>query len=374
MSSEPTTPAAANHAITARPRASLPVVIICSLLIVGTLYVARDLIIPVVLGLLLALLLMPLLRKLQARKVPDAVSAFVLVACVVLVFALGVLTLAGQAQQWLADTPQLLSKAGQLLPANAGPLQHLREATTALQEITRSEHTAKPVQVEVASQDTLLTVLGVSTHFVGTAVIVFVLAFFLLAFQHSLVNSVLGNGTSFDDKRNIVELIRDIEEGVSRYLFTVTLINLALGATTALILWLMSIPNPVLWGVLVAVANFVPHVGAFFCMAILFIVGAVSHESLMYGLATAGAFAVLTSIESYFVTPLVLSRSLQLSPLAIILSILFWGWLWGIAGGLMAAPLLAMLKITCDEFDSLRPLAQFLAGEHGKNGKPPSVT
>jgi predicted PurR-regulated permease PerM len=111
------------------------------------------------------------------------------------------------------------------------------------------------------------------------------------------------------------------------------------------------------------VLNYVPHVGAIVCEVVLFFVAAVAHESLWYGLGAAGAFFAITTIESYLVTPLVLSRSLQLSPLAVILSVLSFGWLWGIAGGLMAAPLLAIAKIVCDEFPSLQSAGMILGGE-----------
>jgi predicted PurR-regulated permease PerM len=150
-------------------------------------------------------------------------------------------------------------------------------------------------------------------------------------------------------------------------LLTVTVINLCLGVATALVLWLLHVPNPVLWGVLAGTSNYVPHVGAFLCMSVLFVVGAVTHESIAYGAIVAGSFATLTSLETYFVTPLVLSKSLQLSPLATILAILACGWLWGISGGLMAAPLLAVLKITCDQFESLRSLRAFLSGDEASS-------
>ena len=169
------------------------------------------------------------------------------------------------------------------------------------------------------------------------AVIVFVLGFFLLAFSESLLRHAVTLCTSFAQKRSVVQAVLEVENGISRYLLTISTINAGLGLATALVLWMLGIPNPLLWGVLAMTANYVPHVGAFLCMVVLFFVGAVSHESLGYGLLTAGAFVILTSAESYFITPLVLSRSLQLSPLAVLLAILFAGWLWGIAGGLMAA-------------------------------------
>jgi predicted PurR-regulated permease PerM len=135
-------------------------------------------------------------------------------------------------------------------------------------------------------------------------------------------------------------------------------------------MWLLGIPNPMLWGVMVGTLNFVPHVGAFLCMVVLFFVGAVSHQSLMYGAVTAGVFVILTSVESYFVTPMVLSRSLQLSPLAVILAILIVGWMWGIPGGLMAAPLVAIAKIVCDQYPSLQFLSALLSGEFRPRATP----
>jgi predicted PurR-regulated permease PerM len=346
-----------------RPPASLPLVILAWLGVLAALYFARDMLIPIVLALLLALLLMPLVRKLRSWRVPDLASAFVLVGAVVLLFGVGVLMLAGQAQQWLADAPSVLNRASQLIPTESGPFKHLKRTTDAVQEITRDETEAKPLQVEVASSDGALAALGVSTHFAGAAVIVFVLAFFMLAFNSQLLNQAVESREAFNEKRSVVQLVRNVENGVSRYLFTVTAINCGLGLAAGIMLWLMKIPNPVLWGVVVATMNYVPHVGAFICLVVLFLVGAVAHESLTWGLATAGAFVLLTSLESYFITPMILSRSLQLSPLAIILAILFWGWMWGIAGGLMAAPLLEMMKITCDQFESLHGVAAFLSGE-----------
>jgi predicted PurR-regulated permease PerM len=117
-----------------------------------------------------------------------------------------------------------------------------------------------------------------------------------------------------------------------------------------------------------ATLNYVPHVGAMLCMVVLFFVGAVSHQSLGYGAGVAGVFMLLTAAESYFITPMVLSKSLQLSPLAVILAILFGGWMWGIAGGLMAAPVLTIVKLVCDQFESLHPVAAFLSGGGSTNG------
>ncbi len=357
-SARPESDVAANS----RPRGSWPLIVLATLAILAALYFARDVIVPVVLAILLALLLRPLQRRMRRMHVSDYLSALVLIALVVLVFAIGVWTLADQARGWLAQAPQTVDRVSAMLPQRSGPLTDFKKATSAVEELTQGDE-EDPVAVEVQSSDAAITVLGVSGHFVGAAVIVFVLAYFLLAMSDKLMRQAVESRPSFFEKRNIVELVQNVEQGISRYLMTITVINMGLGVVTGLAMWMLKVPNPVLWGVMAATLNFVPHVGAFLCMVVLFFVGSVAHESLGYGAIVAAAFAALTSIESYLVTPLVLSKSLQLSPLTVILAILFWGWMWGIPGGLMAAPLVTVFKVVCDQFQSLRPWGAFLAGQ-----------
>ncbi|MEX2176084.1 MAG: AI-2E family transporter [Pirellulaceae bacterium] len=346
-----------------RPPASSATTVLAVLAVLAALYVARDLLVPMALAVLLALLLRPLLRRLRHLHIPDLVGAFLLVGGLAALFVTGFLTLAGQAQSWLAEGPATVRQVQAMLPRRSGPIGDWQETTQAVQNLTQTQGSSEPLKVEFDSSETAYTVLGFSGHFVGAAVIVFVLAYFLLALSETLLRQALSSRGKFVEKRNIVELLRNVEGGISRYLLTITAINIGLGVATALVTWLMGIPNPVLWGVMAMLLNYVPHVGAFLCMAVLFLVGSVTHESLVYGGLTAGAFALLTSAESYFITPMVLSKSLQLSPLAVILAILIGGWFWGIPGGLMAAPLLTILKIICDQFTSLQPIAALLAGD-----------
>jgi len=282
---------------------------------------------------------------------------------VVALFALGVLTLAGQSQQWLGEAPGMVKKVSRMLPARPSPMEDLAKTTDAVADLTRSDGENPPLAVEVQSSDVAYTILGVSSQFVAASIIVFVVGYFLLALGDTLMRQAVEAQPSFMGKRNVVQTVQQVEQGISRYLMTITVINIGLGVVTGAAMWLLGVPNPVLWGVMATTLNYVPHVGAFVCMVVLFVVGAVAHESIGYGVLVAGTFVVLTSVESYFLTPLVLSKSLQLSPLAVILAILFWGWMWGIPGGLMAAPLLTVIKIVCDQFQSLYWLAALLSGE-----------
>lgn len=346
-------------------RASIqwPLTVLAVGTIVFALYWARDLIIPIMLALFLSLLLRPVLRRMRKVGVPDILSSFVIVFSIAALFTGSLFSLVGQAKYWLTMAPDSIERVRRMIFAYTGPMDDLAKATEAFRNLTQTTAGSEPLPVVVHSPEATFTILGASGHIVGAAVIVFVLAFFLLSFSDTLLKQAVESRPSFSQKRNVVELLYNVENGISRYLATITIINIGLGFVTGLVLWLMGIPNPLLWGVMVAVMNYVPHVGAFACLVVLFVVGAVTQQSLTWGIAVAGVFALLTTAESYLVTPLVLSRSLELSPLAVILFVLFWGWLWGIVGGLMAAPLLAVLKIICDQFETLRPWGIMLSGK-----------
>ena len=356
-----------------RPKASTPIVVLCGLAVIGAMYFARDLLIPLVLALLLALLLRPLLRPMRKLRLPDFASAAILIAAVGALVVFGGYKLAGQAQEWLTHAPETVSRVSRMLPSKSGPIGDIQKMTDAVHNLTKSESDKKTIAVEVLAPNSTFAVVGVSGHVVAAAIIVLVVAFFLLGLSDVLLRQAVESRPLFYEKKNIVQLVQNVEFGISRYLLTVTIINVGLGVVTALMTWALRLPNPILWGVMATLLNYVPHVGAFGCMIVLFFVGAVTHESLAWGGVVAGCFAVITFIESYFVTPMTLSKSLQLSPLAVILAILFWGWLWGIPGGLMAAPLLAVAKIICDQFEVTKSLGTVLGEAEPRTHQPPET-
>ena len=355
------------------PQASVPLTIVCGITVIASIYFARDLLIPLFLAVLLALLLRPLFRRMQKLRLPDFVSAGILILAVAVLVMLGIVKLAGQAQEWLAHAPDTVVKVRKMLPTNSGPIGDIKKTSDAVKGLAKTETQGPPIPVEVFTPDLALTVVGISGHLLASVVIVFVVAFFLLALSDLLLKQAVESRSLFYEKKNIVQLVQNVETGVSRYLLTVTLINICLGVLTAMVLWILRIPNPILWGVMATTLNYVPHVGAFLCMLVLFFVGAVTHESLSYGTLVAACFAAITFVESYFITPMTLSKSLQLSPLAVILSVLFWGWLWGISGGLMAAPLLAIAKIICDQFEVTRSLSVILGEPEPRSHHQPEV-
>lgn len=349
-------------AVRERPRASWPLIVLAVLAVFAVLYVARDVIVPMVFALMLALLFRPVLRRLKKYHVPNGIAAVLPVGGLLILFLLAIGGLAGQAQTWLAQAPETVRSVRSMLPLGEGPIDDLKEATHAVEELTKDEGApASSVKVEAASShDWAFAVVGVSGHFFASAMVVFVVCYFLLALSDQLLKQLVEAMPSFFEKRNVVQLVQNVEQGMSRYLATITIINICVGIITGLITWAMRIDNPILWGVLATTLNYVPHLGPFITMIVLFFVGSLAHQSLWYGGALAGLFALVTTAESYFITPLMLSRHLELSPLAVVLAVVFWAWMWGIGGGLLAAPMLAVFKIVCDQFESLHMFGAML--------------
>jgi predicted PurR-regulated permease PerM len=157
--------------------------------------------------------------------------------------------------------------------------------------------------------------------------------------------------------------LTDIEHQVSLYLSTQTLINAGLGTVVALVLWGMGVPNPGLWGLMVALANFIPFFGFIIAVSVLMMVSMLSFDSFWTALVPPGAYAALKITEGNFISPNILGRSLTLNPLVIILSLLFWGWLWGPVGALLSVPILVIAKTVCEHVERLHKVADFISGD-----------
>jgi predicted PurR-regulated permease PerM len=202
--------------------------------------------------------------------------------------------------------------------------------------------------------------LSATPHAVASTLSTIILVYFLLVsgdvFLRKLVNVI----PTFRDKKRAVDITRQIETDISFYLLNFTLVNVGLGVAMAIVTALLGFPNPLLWGVLVAVLNFVPYIGAIASMAMLAMVGLQTFDSIPLALAAPAILIALVTISAEVVTPYVLGRGLLLNPVAIFIAIMLWGWLWGIVGVLLAVPLLASFKIICERVEPLHPIADHL--------------
>ena len=172
---------------------------------------------------------------------------------------------------------------------------------------------------------------------------------------------------TFKDKRNATRISYDIERKLSNYLFTITLINAALGITIGVAMWLLGMPNPILFGVLAFVFNFVPYIGAIVGVAIAALVGLLTFDHTGAALLPALAYLTLTIIEGQFATPYFVGRRLEMNPVVIFLSVALWAWLWSIVGMLVAVPLLVAVRTFCEHIPRLQAFGTFLSARGSEN-------
>jgi len=332
------------------------------ILLIHFFHFAAPVLIPVTLAFLLSTMLSPLQRQLVRWHVPAALSASLIVVVLTGGFLGTVYGLAGPAQEWLQRVPTSFDRLEANLSALKEPIQELKDATDKLEKAARLESEDNGVaEVRVQNQAVSDRVLDGTTQLAISAGVVLVLVLFFLLNTDSFLRKLVGMVPNLSDKKLTVEIVRSIQEDISIYLFALTIINVALGVIMGIVAALIGLPNPMLWGGLVALLSFAPYAGTTLAAVILTIIGLMTFDGLLWALIAPGIFLVLMFIYGNFMIPLVLGNRLSLSAVAIFLAIVFWGWLWGVAGALLAVPILASFKIICDRFVSLKPIADFLS-------------
>lgn len=190
-----------------------------------------------------------------------------------------------------------------------------------------------------------------------------ILLYFLLAGGDLFVAKLVESLPRLEDKKTSVRVVRELERTISRYLVTITIINALLGVALGLLCFVVGLPDPVLWGVMAALFNFVPYIGALAGAAIVLLASASTFGPTAHALLAPGIYLLLNGLEGYVITPSVLGRNLSLSPVAVFVSMLFWGWAWGLIGLLIAVPMLMIAKISLGVSQQTRPYTRFLASE-----------
>lgn len=325
-----------------------------------TLYLASEFVLPVILALLLNFLLRPAVRVLRKARVPDAVGAAVILLAVLAVLAFGFYQLSGPASRWIAEAPKALQRVETELKSWRGPVRRMSEAAEQVDKMTTvgPEKPAGTVQLKGPTlADSLVS--GTRSAVAGVVVVILLL-YFLLASGDLFLTKLVRVLPTLSDKKTAVQAAYEMEDQVSVYLTTVTTINIGLGIAEAGAMYLIGMPNAVLWGLMATVFNFVPYLGALVGATVVGTVAFVTFGETQLAIIAASVYLSITSIEGGLVTPMLLARRLTLNPVVVLIGVIFWGWLWGIAGTLIAVPLMVTFKILCDHIKPLAPIGEFL--------------
>lgn len=329
------------------------------LAILAVLHGAADLFVPVAIALLLNLLLSPVVKTLGRHGIPPALSAAALVAALVGFVVVAVGGLADPAERWLTEAPQSVREVKQAFAAE-DQLSGIQELAKEVDDLTQSDAPPETTEVVVKSPGVLTSAVGHLAEIAASTGIVVFLTYFLLASGDTMLRRATRCGRSWTERRRIVAIARQVQSDLSRYLATVTVVNFFLGAAVALTMHLLQVPNPLLWGAIAGLFNFAPYVGALATAAVLTIVGITTFDTLTAALKVPLAFLVLTIVEGQLLTPAVLGHRLSVHPLVVFLAIIFWGWLWGVAGALMAVPIITSLKVVADHVPGLNVVGNFI--------------
>lgn len=324
------------------------------------LYFARDVFIPIALSLMLSFVFRPVVRGFEAIRLPAVAGSALVTLLVVVATALAGVRLSDPAAEWAEKLPSSLRVAERKTRPLRAPVATVTDLADRVERITQVDKGRAP-QVRLQEPGLAGAAVSAALGMAGQAVIVLVALFFMLAWGDGLLAKMVAWVPDLREQRHAVEVIRSIERQMTAYLGTVSVINVALGGALALALAQLGMPNPMLWGALAAVLNFIPYLGSVAGIAIVAFVSLVTFDSWQAILAPPAVYLVLTALEGQVLTPIVLGRRFRMSPLVIFVWLVFWAWLWGVAGAVLAVPLLVLIKITCEQSPRLAKIARFIA-------------
>ena len=339
--------------------AARSLVILATIALIFAMDVAAPALLPVLIAGLLAMLLNPVVRFLSRRWLPRALSAAIVLGVVLTGLGFAGHIAYAPAMQAATESPRLVSKikhkVDSMMRSTISPAEAVGEALEAIDAIGAEQ---KPRAIAV-----MQTPLGISERFGGllgilaSAATSIILVYLFLVYGEHLFRRIVIIAPTLADKRKTVSIVREVQQDVSRYVGTITLINIGLGGAVSLAMYLLGVSDPLLWGVMATLVNYVPYVGPMAGGALLLAFGIIEFNDPLSAMLPAACYLGLNVIESQLVTPMVLGRNFALNPLVILVWLLFLGWLWGVAGLLLALPLLVCAKIICSRSETLRPWA-----------------
>ncbi len=343
--------------------------------VIYTLYLAKTLFRPLVFSAFVALLLSPLVTLARKIYIPRTISAFVLIGLVVAPFSFLGAQLVKPAERWMDALPMLSAKfsdhieemsekfeKGQTDARLNGEEAKKKEAEETsffgswfededAKVAEKEKESVVTGQLKQGSAQAFLSVLSSAPFLFAQVFGSIILILFLLIYGQALFKVFIQDFPAVTNKRRTIVLVSQIQKRLSNYIVTISMINALLGICTAIAFSFLGVEDALLWGALVGLLNFVPYLGGLFSCTILLMVGVVQYGLVSAAFLPSTIFLCINILESQFVTPSILGKSLRLNPLVIIVWLAIMGWLWGVVGVLLAVPVLVCIKIILEHLE-----------------------
>jgi predicted PurR-regulated permease PerM len=322
-------------------------------------YAAAEIILPVVLAFVLNAVFLPVHRMLQRFGLPRAISALgIVLALVALFFVIGVL-LAGPLATWLGQLPETIPRIQERLNFLNAPIAAMERALAHIQALAPGSE--KPsIAVETTS---LAQLVLQQLQLIGEgAFTTLLILFFFLISGETFLRRLVELLPDFGAKRQAVEISQKIEQDISLYLATITTMNICVGIASGAMAWLTGLGDPLLWGMVAFVLNYVPFLGPAAGIILFTIAGLVTIDPLWAAFLPVALYMLIQAAEGGAITPMRLATRFTVNPVLVVLGVIFWYWMWGVIGAVLATPMLAITKIVCDRIDRLKPVGHFIGG------------
>ena len=309
------------------------------ILLVAALDLARAMLLPATSAFVIGLMLGPLSARAKAYGIPSLITAIVLWLLVVVVFYGVIILLSAPALDWIGKAPEIGRIIKEKLQVLEQPLSALQDLRNAI--LPQGENSRFGFDIANFVQPALIVV----TPAIGQIFIFFGTLFFFLLGRALLRHVIVILFENHDSRLRTLKIINDVERNLTNYLSVVAVINFVVGLGACLIAYFIGLPNPIAWGVLAFILNFIPYIGALIMEAVLLAVGLVTFPTLIQALIAPVLYFGFTTLEGHFITPSIMGRRLALNPLTVFLALIFWTWLWGPIGAFLAVPLLIVALV-----------------------------
>lgn len=345
--------------------------ILAALAICIALNAGQTYLLPIAVALVFAVILAPLCSRIEWFLIPRALAAFFTLIIAGGIAYLAFSLIAQPASRWMGDAPQLIQRAEKQLRKLQEPLKPITDISKEVQDLNIVPSTPTPASRTVVVQQPGLAasvIASVQTAVVQTGFI-FILCYFFLITRGEFRMKFIAFQPTLRERVRAARVFRDVEKRVAGYIVTFSMINVVVGVGTGLACWQLGLPEPLMWGGLAAMFNFIPFLGPAIMMGLLGLAGLATFDTLVEASFPVLAFMSISFLEANLITPTIVGRRMTLNPLAIILVVSFWIWIWGPIGGVIALPLLIMFKVICDHTPALRVVGALIGAPLERTAK-----